>query len=275
MRLRDSYRVPFLLVACLVTALVLPRACAETRVGVGAVFPSTASLTAADSGDAAAAARAENARLLNEIARLEEELEARPYGAGGSLGDARVVRAATRRAPVAIAARVRQRDASATRCSFLVDVGRADGVREGLPVIWSGSLVGLVSAATDHAALVIRVDDPTTASSVPATFVGDESAAPRRGGAGLSRGQGAGELVVSLLRAGAARVGDVAVTGVGNPLIPEGLAIGEVVRFADDDRDGSFEASVPPLRDLDTLNSVLVLLVDVPGGPSFAVGARR
>jgi cell shape-determining protein MreC len=81
----------------------------------------------------------------------------------------------------------------------------------------------------------------------------------RRGPSGVARGTGDGDVRVWLLRQGDAKAGDVAVTGVGNPLIPEGLLLGEVVRFADDDRDGSFEAYVRPARDLDTLCAVFVL----------------
>lgn len=271
MRLRETFRVPLLLSACLVTALVLPHACAGTRLGAASLFPATAPLTAAPARGGEAESRAETARLRAEISRLEEELAALPCGAA----DVRVTRPAARRAPTAVSARVRQRDASSTRCSFVIDVGRADGVREGLAVTWGGSLVGLVTAATDHVARVVRVDDPTAASSVPATFVGDDAAAPRRRVTGLARGQGDGAVVVSLLASSSARVGDVAVTGVGNPLIPEGLALGEVLRFADDDRDGSFEAYLRPLADLDTLSSVLVLQVDDVAGASFAPTVRR
>ena len=53
MRLRESYRIPLLLLACAVTALVFPRACTETRLGVGALLPATAPLTADERRDEA------------------------------------------------------------------------------------------------------------------------------------------------------------------------------------------------------------------------------
>src|SRR5687767_10772749 len=93
MRLRENYRVPLLLLACFVTALMFPRACAETRVGLGSLMPATAPLTADAARDANAELREDHARLLHEVARLEAELEARPLGEdGGPLANLRVVR---------------------------------------------------------------------------------------------------------------------------------------------------------------------------------------
>src|SRR6185503_12681247 len=115
MRLRDSYRVPLLLLSCFVTALVFPRACAETRVGFGALLPATAELTAAETRDVDAAHKEKEARLADELARLEQELDARPAGV---VADARALRTSSARL-VAMPARVRQRDASSSGRSFL------------------------------------------------------------------------------------------------------------------------------------------------------------
>ena len=274
MRLRESLRVPLLLVTCFVTALLFPRACDRARTGLGAMFPATAPLSGADHADEAAAAREEQARLAHLNARLEETLEALPLSAEGTLGRARVVRPAAT-APTLIAARVRQRDASARGRSFLIDAGRADGVEIGLPVLHGQSLVGLVVSLTDHAARVVRIDDPTTASIVPATIVPGPGSPTACRTTGVSRGSGDDDVIVSLLRPGDARPGDLAVTGVGNPLVPEGLTIGEVAAFDDADRDGTFEAEVRPLRDLDSLNSVFVLRDAAAVSSAPRVGARR
>jgi len=264
MRFRDSYRVPILLLSCCVAALAFPRACAETRVGFGALLPATAELTGAESRDADAAHREKEARLAAEIARLTAELDARP---SGPIGDARIARSSARRL-IGVAARVRQRDASSAGRSFVVDVGQADGVKIGAPVTAGDSLVGRVVAASAHAARVVRIDDPTTASTVPATMLRSAPDATKPAASGVARGTGDGDVRVFLLRAGDAAVGDLAVTGVGDPLVPEGLLLGEVVRFADDDRDGSYEAFVRPTRDLDTLSSVYVLREDAGDAPA-------
>jgi len=271
MRLSDSsYRVPILLASCFVAALVFPRACAETRVGVGALLPATAPLTGDETRDPQAAHLEKEARLADEIARLMQELDARPAGV---VADARPVRPARART-IAIAARVRQRDPSQTGRSFLIDVGRDDGVCPGLPVVCGGSLVGLVSTSSAHAARVVLIDDPTVASTVPATILRSGPGATTGGASGVARGTGDGDVRVWLLRQGDAKPGDLAVTGVGNPLVPEGLLLGEVVRFSDDDRDSSFEAYVRPARDLDTLCEVFVVREDDSGRRASDAGDR-
>jgi hypothetical protein len=274
MRFRDTYRVPLLLLSCFVTAMVFPRACAETRVGLGALVPATAPLTGADVKDPVADLREENARLVCENARYSEEFQSLPLGVGGALADAKIVRRAKSKPATLVPARVLHRDVSATRCSFLIDVGRADGVEVGAPVLHGGSIVGVIVAATARDARVVRIDDPGAASALLAAVLAEGDKA-ERGPVGVARGLGDGEIAVSLLAAGDAKPGDLVVTAAGDARVPEGLVIGEVARFADDSHDGSFEAHVRPLRDLDALNSVVVMLRDGDAGPSLVKGARK
>jgi rod shape-determining protein MreC len=275
MRLRESYRIPLLLLACAVTALVFPRACTETRLGVGALLPATAPLTAAEGRDETVALREQNAHLTQELRRLADEIGARPP-AGGPLGGAPFTRPAAQKLSL-VGARVRHRDPSPLRRSFTIDAGRAEGVTEGMAVVCGDSLVGVVSCAIDHQARVLRVDDPAAGAALRATFI---AATPREGAErplGVARGTGDRDagVVVSFLRAGDAADGDVAVTAAGNPRIPEGLVLGEVVGFGDDDRDGSFEADVRPLRDLDTVLSVYVVHVDADSRFTSGAGSGR
>jgi rod shape-determining protein MreC len=271
MRLRESYRIPLLLLACAVTALVFPRACTASRLGAGALLPGTAELTASESRDETVELREKNAHLAQELQRLADEIGARPPQ-DGPLGGAPFTR--PRAHPLSlVGARVCHRDASTLRRSFTIDAGRADGVTEGMAVVCGDSLVGIVSCAIDHQARVVRIDDPGAAAAVRATFV---AAAPRAGDSrplGVARGTGDRDagVVVSFLRADDAARGDVAVTAPGNPRIPEGLVLGEVVSFGDEDRDGSYEAEVRTLRDLDTVISVNVVRVD--GDARFTSGA--
>jgi rod shape-determining protein MreC len=275
MRLRESYRIPLLLLACALTALVFPRACTETRLGVGALLPATAELTAGESRDETVSLREQNARLTQELALLADEIGARPP-ADGPLGGASLERPHAHKLDL-IGARVRHREPSPLRRSFTIDAGRADGVTEGMAVVCGDSLVGLVSCAIDHQARVLRIDDPGAGGAVRATFV---AATPRAGDArplGVAHGTGDRDagVVVSFLRADDAAVGDVAVTAPGNPRIPEGLVLGEVVSFGDDDRDGSYEADVRPLRDLDTVIAVYVVRVDGDARFTSGAGASR
>ncbi len=260
MRLRPTHRVPLLLLGCLVTALVFPRACAGERVDVGLLLPATAALTASSGDDGAAGFRENQARLVYEIVRLEETLSARPLDRTGPLGDVEFAPTAANAPPLAIPARLRQRDASATRRSFLIDAGTGAGVHAGLPVIHGNSLVGIVVNATPRGARVLRVDDPSAATALPAVVLRDAAGVDEEQRAhGVARGTGGGAIAVGFLREGDAEVGDLVVTGAGHPSVPEGLVLGEVTSFDDDDRDGAWTAEVRPLRDLDTLASVLVL----------------
>ena len=275
MRLRESYRIPLLLLTCAVTALVFPRACTETRLGVGALLPATAPLTADERRDEAVELREQNAHLTQELARLTDEIAARPP-ADGPLGGAPFTRPRAQNASL-IGARVQHREPSPLRRSFTIDAGRADGVTDGMAVVCGDSLVGIVSCAIDRQARVVRVDDPGAGAAVRVTFV---AAQPRAGGErplGVARGTGDRDagVVVSFLRADDAAIGDVAVTAPGNPRIPEGLVLGEVVGFGDDDRDGSYEADVRPLRDLDTVISVWIVRLDGDARFTAGAGARR
>jgi len=271
MRLRESYRIPLLLLACAVTALVFPRACTETRLGVGALLPATAPLTADERRDEAVELREQNAHLTQELARLTDEIAARPP-ADGPLGGAPFSRPRAQKASL-IGARVQHREPSPLRRSFTIDAGRADGVMEGMAVVCGDSLVGIVSCAIDHQARVVRVDDPGAGAAVRTTFVAAQPRAGVERPLGVARGTGDRDagVLVSFLRADDAAIGDVAVTAPGNPRIPEGLVLGEVVGFGDDDRDGSYEADVRPLRDLDTVISVCVVRLD--GDARFTAGA--
>src|SRR5215510_10613900 len=133
MRLRESYRIPLLLLTCAVTALVFPRACTETRLGVSSLLPSTAELTAGESQDETVALREQNARLTQELKLLADEIGARPP-ADGPLGGASFTRPRAHKLEL-VGARVCNREPSPLRRSFTIDAGRADGVTEGMAVV--------------------------------------------------------------------------------------------------------------------------------------------
>jgi hypothetical protein len=261
-RTARTHRVPILLLTLLVGTLLLPRACDETRVAVGAWLPAT---VAPERTAPAALPQEERARLLAEIERLHEELGSRPAGAAALAGVPLTSRA--RSAPVSgLSARVLHRETSTVRRSFVIDVGRGDGVQPGHPVVQKDSLVGIVVTAASGAARALRIDDRGAATSLPAVVLCAEAdaASPCRG-TGVARGTGDGFLRLSYLAAGGARVGDLVVTGAGSRLVPEGLLLGEVVECGDADRDGAFDAVVRPLRDLDAVASVWVLRTEAPG----------
>lgn len=280
-RLRQSYRVPVLLAACLLAALVAPRACSEWRVTAASWLTPTAEARTPDDGSASLVE--ELASLREENRRLRERTAALPVGSLGELVDWEVVEpegADHGLGAHLVPCRVLHRTTSTLRRSFLVDRGREDGVRTGLAVTTGNSLVGVVRTVAPGAAEVLRVDDPQfpglparidresppAAVHVPAGVDAESAeaaafrvAAPERP-LGVARGAGDGRLVVSYLAADDAVVGDLVLTGPGAHPIPEGLVLGRVERFHDDDRDGDWEAEVVPLRALDRLGALFVVV---------------
>jgi len=262
MAIARTHRVPVLLLSLLVGTLLFPRACDETRVAIGARLPGT---VATESAPPRPLAEEERARLQVRVTHLEQELSARPAG-DGVLADARYARRAAGRGPVLVPCRVIHRETSPARRSFLIDAGRDDGVEPGMPVTQQDSLLGVVVTVSARAARVLRIDDRSAATSFAAVVLVSEPGAtsPFRG-QGVVRGTGDARLRLSFVASGGARVGDLVVTGAGSRLVPEGLLLGEVEEVGDDDRDGSYEATVRPLRDLDAVASVNVVRVDAPG----------
>jgi len=253
--LRRPSRILFLLLACLALSLLFPRACTGARIGAGGLLPGTAPLTGSTYTPEADVALEATAVLRHENARLREDIDA----LATAPGDIPVVRPTRAGRPVGVLARVLHRDASSTRRSFLIDVGSDDGVRPGLAVAHGQSLVGVVGAVSARTARVLRVDDLAPLCRFPA-IVRSPDPKVLREGRGACQGTADGRLLVSFLAKGDARVGDTVVTGAGRYPIPEGLSLGVVGSVSDDDRDAVWEAVVRPLRDLDELTSVLVIV---------------
>ncbi|MCE9634417.1 MAG: hypothetical protein K8T90_01820 [Planctomycetes bacterium] len=262
MAISRTHRVPILLLALLTGTLLFPRACDSVRLGVGARLPATVPPTDATVTELP---REREAVLAKRLTLLEQQQAARPSG-DAALAGLRVQSRRASAAPVAVAARVLHVEVSSARRTFVIDAGQDDGVVPGLPVIQSDSLIGVVVTASARAARVLRIDDRAAATTFPAAVLTSEAdaASPLRG-QGVSRGTGDGLLRVSFLGADGARVGDLVVTNAGSRMVPEGLVLGEVIEMSDEERDGSFEAVVRPLRDLETIASVLVLRVEPTG----------
>lgn len=262
MAITRTHRVPIFLLALLTGTLLFPRACDSVRLGIGARLPATVPPAA---GPVTQLPSEREAVLAKRVTLLEQQQAARP-GGDGALADMQVQRRRAAAAPVGVPARVLHAEFSGARRTFVIDVGQDEGVMPGLPVIQSDSLVGVVVTASARAARVLRIDDRAAATTFPVAVLAPDAGAgsPLRG-QGLARGTGDGLVRVSFLGAGGAHVGDLVVTSAGSRLVPEGLVLGEVIEVGDDDRDGSFEATVRPLRDLDTIASVLVLRVEPTG----------
>lgn len=265
MRSRRIPRAPAALLACLAVALLFPHALGGARTTLaGRLVPVAEASTAADE---AAQWREAYARRTYEVIRLRQERDAVQERAAvpadlEGLRQVEVVPSAAAATGAVVLARVLDRGSgSAVRRTFLVDAGRSSGVVPGLPVLQGNSLVGIVGTVSDGYARVLRVDDISPSCRFPALILPggrEEDAAGRDDG--LCQGTADGRLLVSFLAKGQAAAGDLVVTGPGRHPVPEGLVLGVVERFGDDDRDGEWQAVVRPLRDLDRLSSVCVLL---------------
>lgn len=262
MSLRRVRRTPAVLLGMLVLTILFPRSCEQARVAVGAWLPGTAPVAPAAPNPLPAE---ETAALRQRVAELEAQRATLPTS-DGPLAWVRSVERPARPAPGVVVARVLRRDLSASRRTFLVDSGKLAGVRPSQPVVHGNSFVGIVRTVSDGGARVLRIDDRSVDAAFPAAVLrGDRAEGAALRGQGVARGLGDGTLRITLLPSDGAQPGDFVVTGSGGNLVPEGLLVGVVVAFGDDDRDGAFEATVHPVRDLDSLKSVAILLTEGTG----------
>ena len=132
------------------------------------------------------------------------------------------------------AARVIARDPANWNSSLIIDKGRRDGVRAGMPVLNALGVAGKVAEVAERSAKVILVNDPGFSVAVVNR---------RTREAGLLSGSLSGACRLSYLPVAAdVKAGDEIVTARLSGVFPEGLLVGQVVqldhRAGDDDRRG-------------------------------------
>jgi rod shape-determining protein MreC len=136
--------------------------------------------------------------------------------------------------------------------SVLLDRGRSDGVRSGMPVVSEEGLVGLVVATSRRASKAMLLLDPQ--SAVDGTI-------QRSRARGIVRGTGADEFEFEFVARGAdVQVGDVLVTSGLDGVYPKGLRIGEVTSVADGGSTLLRTARVTPSVDFGRLEQSFVML---------------
>jgi rod shape-determining protein MreC len=187
---------------------------------------------------------AENRRLRSELAQLTEL----------RLENERLSRLLAFREEIArqaVPARVIAEDASSWFRTVLIDRGRQDGVREGLPVVVAEGVVGRVikSAASESRVLLA-----TDASSAIAGLV------QRTRARGICRGQGNLLSFDFAMHWEEIEEGDLIVTSGTGGVFPKGLTVGTVSRVSP----GGFglfkTVEVTPSVDFYRLEEVLVLI---------------
>jgi len=136
--------------------------------------------------------------------------------------------------------------------SIVIDRGVRDGIREGMPVLANGGLLGQVVDASGHSARVRLITDQR---SGVAAFV------QRTRVAGVVRGSIEGELSLDFVDSKhAPKRGDVIITSGMGGVYPKGLVVGDVTRV-DTERGALFpHVTIVSRVAIDSVEEVLVLV---------------
>jgi len=195
--------------------------------------------------------RAENERLNAEIARLREESTqreqlARLLEVKSSLAGQDVV-----------AARIFARDPSNLRQVVAIDVGRADGVKRGMPVVTEGNtLVGTVTTVEEDHAWVTLVTDVDSAVSALILESRDQGV--------VSGGYNRRLSMEFVSQDATVKEGDTVVTSGLGGTYPAGLVIGKVTGISGQRQEVFRRVTVEPLASLSRLENLLVMTSFAP-----------
>ncbi|MCW5879424.1 MAG: rod shape-determining protein MreC [Anaerolineae bacterium] len=150
-----------------------------------------------------------------------------------------------------VTGRVVSRDPSPYLSQLTINVGRRDGVKEGMPVVTPQGLVGRISRVGDRTARVLLLTD--TASAVNAKTM-------RGRVTGVVEGAEEGRLALRFVEQGAElKVGDIVLTSGLGGSFPAGQPIGQVTAVRQKDIDLFQDADVRPIVDFSRLEEVLVI----------------
>ena len=152
---------------------------------------------------------------------------------------------------VTSAAHVIARDPANWNSSLMINKGRVEGIKVGMPVINALGVAGKVAEAAEHAAKIILVNDPGFSVAVV-----DQ----RSREAGLLSGSLSGACRLSYLPQDSdVKVGDQIVTSRLSNTFPEGLLVGKVVEVYPPGGISDARAEVRPAVDVAKIEEVLVV----------------
>jgi len=194
----------------------------------------------------------ENALLQERIHVLEEEnLQLRE----SLVASGRLAQIAEMRADFEVPmlpAQLVGSDVSAFFRSVLVDRGRAQGVRSGMPVISEEGIVGLVTATSERASRATLLLDRQTAI---------DGTVQRSRTRGIVRGRGTDLVEFEFVaRGGEVDVGDVVITSGLDGVYPKGLRVGIVTAVSEPGSKLLRTATLIPAVDFGRLEQVFVIL---------------
>ena len=196
--------------------------------------------------------RTENEQLRGRLAQLEEEnLQYRE----ALIASERLERIDKMRGETdlpMLPAEVASRELSPWYRSRLIDRGRVHQVHAGMPALTEDGLVGLVTAASPHAARVMLLLDRQSAV---------DAMIQRSRARGIVRGLGSEELEFEFTAgSGEVEVGDTVITSGLGGVYPKALRIGEVVSVTADGSHLLQRAKVHPAVDFGRLEELFVVL---------------
>ena len=136
--------------------------------------------------------------------------------------------------------------------SVLIDRGRSEGVRSGMPVVTDRGVVGLVTATAPNASRTLLVLDAQSAV---------DGIVQRSRARGIVRGQGTDRLAFEyFVRGDDVQVGDVVITSGFGGVYPKGLRLGEVIEVHAEPARLLHQAVLRPAVDFGRLEQVFVML---------------
>lgn len=207
--------------------------------------------------------RSENARLRSELQRARLDLSTVAVERVENRGLRRLLAFRADQRVDLLPARVIDRDFETLPTTFLVDVGRQDGVTENLPVVTVDGLVGKTVDVGPRATLVMLYNHPDFSASALLLGRGHLEYGVVRPGEG-------GELHLYLPLRSSSERGDRIVTSGYGGTFPRGIPVGRVAEVREDRRLGLQRIDVvDPVVELGGVTAVFLLRrVTDPGQPA-------
>ena len=150
-----------------------------------------------------------------------------------------------------MAANVIGRDPSNWNTTIILDRGERDGIKQGMPVVDTASVIGKILEVGKNTSKVMLLNDPNF--SVAAVI-------ERSREEGLISGTLKGDCRMRYLSSQAdIRIGDKVMTSGISSSFPQGLLIGEVIRMEENQSSPTVECLVLPAVSLSQLETVLII----------------
>ena len=151
-----------------------------------------------------------------------------------------------------VAAEVIGKDPSGWFKTVIIDKGKTDGLRKGLPVVLPTGIVGQVIEAAGHYSKVMLLIDRNSAV---------DALLQRSRARGIIKGESADQFRFEfVLRKHDVQIDDTVIASGLDGVYPKGLRIGRVADIHQHNSDIFYEISVAPFVDYEKLEEVLVIL---------------